>query len=96
MYATIFRINLCSSSSRDRGRAGRSLATALDTLHGFVAFIALEADDGQVAGLCICDDPMTLQEAQTVAAHWQRDRCGPSSAGLQPIAVGKVIVQRGF
>lgn len=101
MHALIFRLDLAgSATSRARGRCGRSLATALGASHGFVAFIALESDDGAVTGLCICVDAEALGEAQRVADAWQRERGGhvqgaPTSA-MQPLIAGEVIVQRGF
>ncbi len=97
MYATMFRIDLHEISSfRDRGRAGRSLATTLGALRGFVAFIALEAGDGEIAGLCIVDDSASIDEVQGLTAQWQRENSAQTGSSNQPIAAGKVIVQRGF
>ena len=55
MHASMFPLDLGrDTSSRDRERSGRALAAALAALHGFVAFIALEAENGVTAGFCIC------------------------------------------
>jgi hypothetical protein len=97
MYATMFRIDLHEICSvRERGQAGRSLATELGALRGFIAFIAFEAGEGHIAGLWISDDLTTLDDGRRVAAQWQREHVGDSASGIQPIAIGKVIVQRGL
>lgn len=97
MYAAIIRLDLGNSRSMlDRGRCGRSLAAALDEVHGFVAFIAFESDEGAVTGLCICGDAAALNEAQRVATAWQRAHCGATSSAVQAFSAGEVIVQRGF
>ncbi len=97
MHASIFRIDFGSCAvTGERWRCGRSLATALNAVEGFVAFIALESEAGVAAGLCICIDATTLDQAQRVADAWQRNSGGHEGTGVQPIAKGEVIVQRGF
>ncbi|MEZ4520185.1 MAG: hypothetical protein R3A46_00880 [Thermomicrobiales bacterium] len=111
MHASIFRFDLGSNTSpRERGRRGRTLATALAAVPGFVAFLALESEAGWLAGLCICIDPAALARAQQVAADWQREHgchSHPSpclawgqdpalGSAMQPLITGEVIVQRGF
>jgi len=101
MYASIFRLDLGSDlSPRDRWKSGRALASALDGLPGFVAFIALEAEDGVLAGLCVCVDAESLEEVRETAEAWQRRRAGqtlpPPCSSIQPLIAGEVIVQRGF
>ena len=101
MHAALFRLDLDSSATpAERASSGRSLAAALSVLRGFVAFIAIEADDGHAAGLCICLDAEALGEARQLAASWQRERGGQvkgaSDCANEPIFTGEVIVQRGF
>jgi len=97
MYATLFYLDLGKSESfRDRGQSGRSLATALAALQGFVAFIAVEAEDGTVAGLCVCADAAALEAARRTADTWQQTQCGSRGSTIQPLMAGEVIVQRGF
>ncbi len=97
MHAAIFDIDLGGcAETRDRWRCGRSLATVLDALPGFVAFIAFESEDGATAGLCICVDAAALIEAQRVAEAWQSERGGQPQSIMRPLFEGEVIVQRGF
>lgn len=105
MYASLFHLDLGSdASSRERDRSGRALATALASVPGFLAFLALETADGGVTGLCICEEAMMLGAVQQVAEEWQRARAGTdtgtrtSTGGepLRPLLTGEVIVQRGF
>lgn len=97
MYASIIRLNLGSNLSLlDRGRCGRSLASALDDVPGFIAFVAFESEEGAVTGLCICADAEALAVAERVASAWQRERGEEASSALQTFSVGEVIVQRGF
>lgn len=97
MHATIFHVDLGDeTSSRDRWRAGRSLATALAGIHGFIAFLMLETDDGATAGLCVCMDAGALEEARQVAEGWQEARSEHSGSAMRALVTGEVIVQRGF
>lgn len=97
MYAAVIHLDLGSNTSMlDRGRCGRSLASALDDVPGFVAFLAFESDEGVVTGLCICVDAMALEEARRVAAAWHCERSGAANFALEAFDAGEVIVQRGF
>lgn len=98
MYASMFRMDLGSeSSARERARRGRSLAAALAALPGFVALIALEADDGMVGGLCMCTDEDALETAHQIAENWQqRELDSATAASLMTCVTGRVIVQHGF
>jgi hypothetical protein len=109
MHASMFSLDLGSSAaSRNRAQRGRALAAALAALPGFVAFIAIEAQDGTVTGLCICVDAEALEVARRKAVDWQREVGGAIHSepahGVRiqdPIAMGalvtgEVIVQRGF
>jgi hypothetical protein len=97
MHASIFRFDLgpCAAP-RERWRCGRSLAQSLNAVEGFVAFIALESETGAAAGLCICIDATTLDQAQRVANAWQREWSEAALSAMQPLFSGEVIVQRGF
>ena len=101
MYAAIILLDLGRSASLlDRGRCGRSLAAVLDGVDGFVAFIAFEAEEGALAGLCICLDMEALDAALLAADDWRRG-CplgdgGRAAPAMQPLITGEVIAQRGF
>lgn len=97
MHAAMFHLDLGDvPGSRERGRFGRALATALNELPGFVAFLAFEGENGTVGGLCICLDAAATTRAVRTAEAWQHDRGGSSMPGLQSLMAGEVIVQRGF
>ena len=97
MYAAMFRLALDGEcASRERCRHGRALATALTRFQGFVAFLALEADDGSVGGLCICMDVDTLDAAHQFAKTWQVEHHDVTRDALPAYVTGKVIVQHGF
>lgn len=97
MYGSIFHFDLGRDASpRDRWRWGLSLAEAIDAVSGFVAFIALESEDGALAGLCICVDAASLAEAGQVAEAWQRAHGGQAGSAMKALIAGEVIVQRGF
>lgn len=97
MHASIFRLDLgCARTARDRWRASRALATALDAVHGFVAFLAIEDEDGAMAGLCIYVDAAALEEIQRAAEDWQREHGGQRPPVIQPLMTGEVIAQRGL
>lgn len=97
MYGSIFPLNLGGDvSARDRGKAGRSLATALSMLHGFIAFLALEAEDGAATALCICSDAATVEQAKQIVDAWHREQGRPVDAQFEPLIAGEIIVQRGL
>ncbi len=97
MHASMFPLDLGrDTSSRDRERSGRALAAALAALHGFVAFIALEAENGVMAGFCICVDAVTLTNAQRLVEAWHRDQIWAAGFSLKPFVSGEVVVQRGL
>ena len=73
MHAALFNLDLgVRLASSERARRGRSLAAALAILPGFVAFIAIEADDGTTTGLCICVNLDALEIARQHVQEWQR------------------------
>lgn len=97
MYATVFRVDLHAISAfQDRVEAGRSLSTTLGTLPGFVAFMALESQQQEMVGLCVCEDLPSIDEAIGLANQWQRTHAGSLESTLQPISTGRVITQRDF
>jgi hypothetical protein len=99
MYATIIRCDLRGiEPSHARGQAGRTLATALSALPGFLAFVALDAEDaaGMVAVLCIVEDRASLAAARRVTARWQQDAVGMAAGGVEELGAGAVIAQRGL
>lgn len=97
MYAAMFPLLLDGeASSRARGQHGRALASALAVLPGFVAFIALEAEDGAVRGLCICADDATLTEAQEFALEWQGEHDDTAVSPIPACIRGRIIVQHGL
>lgn len=97
MHASIFHLDLGTSTApRERWRLGRSLAAALNVVEGFVAFLALETEDGTAAGLCICVDALSLKAAHQVAADWQREHSEQTLPEMQSLITGEVIVQQGF
>ena len=97
MYASMVLLDLDGElSSRERGRLGRTLASELAQLPGFIAFVALETATGSVGGFCICANPVTLAEAQIRIEAWQRDHTGNGEFAFTACATGAVIVQHGF
>lgn len=97
MYATMLHIDLRAiASARDRARTGRSLGKTLAALAGFVAFIAFEADDGDVSGLCICEDLASLENAEQAVVRWQREQAAMPDSSIRAISKGNVIVQQGL
>ena len=101
MHASIFQLDLGDGmTSRERWRAGRALAKVLAGIDGFIAFLAIETDDGSAAGLCVCMDIAALEDARRAMETWQRShREGTQEAApstLQALVTGEVIVQRGF
>lgn len=97
MYATIIRCDLHGiESSHARGQAGRTLATALGALPGFLAFVAVDGEAGMVAALCIVEDRASLTAARRVTARWQQDVVGIATGGVEEIGTGAVIAQQGL
>jgi hypothetical protein len=99
MFATIIRSDMRAlASPAERGRTGRSLATALGALPGFVAFVALDAEGeaGAVAALCIVEDRASLAAAQHRIAQWHTETCGAAEGGVEELGAGAVIAQRGL
>lgn len=97
MYATVFRVDLHAISAfQDRVEAGRSLSTTLGTLPGFVAFMALESQQQEMVGLCVCEDLSSIDEAIGLASQWQHTHTDSPVSEIQPISTGRVIAQRDF
>ena len=97
MYATMVQCAMCvAASPHARGRLGRTLATALGTLPGFVAFVAFDGDAGAVTALCLFEDHLSMADAQRVIARWQRDALATGEIDLRYLCAGDVIVQKGL
>lgn len=97
MYALMFRLDFTDNvPPGGRGRCGRSLATALEALHGFVAFIAFEAENGTLGGLWIGVDSATAEMARNLVDAWYPERGRTAITPFEPLMAGEVIVQRGF
>jgi hypothetical protein len=98
MYATVYQITFTTLASADaRGRTGRSLASALAALPGFLAFIALESEpnSGAVTLLCLFDR-QARYAAECVIARWQQDERASVGPSIQRLGAGAVIAQRGL
>jgi hypothetical protein len=99
MYATIVECDLSAfAPAAGTGYSGRTLATALSALPGFVAFVALdlEAGMGTVAALCLVEERAALEEAERVIARWQREHMDAVEGGTQRLGAGEVIAQKGL
>jgi len=105
MYAAIIQCDMRAIASfHERGRMGRTLATALGALPGFVAFVALNTDTntntdtsaGMVAALCIFEDLTSITAAKRVIARWHTEEIGTGGAGLVEVGAGAVIAQKGL
>jgi hypothetical protein len=99
MYATIIHCDMHAiASAHARGQMGRTLATALAALPGFIAFVALDADTvtGAVAALCIFEEQTSIAPAARVIAQWQHDALGAGAAAIQHLGTGAVIAQKGL
>jgi hypothetical protein len=97
MYATIIHCDIPAGvSPAERSQGARTLATALGALPGFVAFVALAADAGAVAVLCICEDASSMAAANRLAAEWHRAHLGAIGASHTALCTGEVIAQKGL
>ncbi len=99
MYATMIQCDMRAlASAAERGRSGRTLATALAALPGFVAFVALDADgeSGTVAALCIFEDRAQMAAADCAIARWQGEHPATVGTGVRRLGAGLVIVQKGL
>lgn len=97
MYATMLQCAMPAiASSHARGRLGRTLATALSALPGFVAFVAFDGEAEVVTALCLFEDHQSMVAAQPVIAQWQRGDPGAAETDLRYIRAGEVIVQKGM
>lgn len=97
MYATIVRCDMRTvTPPQARERAGRALATSLSAVSGFVAFVAIEGDAGEITALCIVEDQIGIAEATRLTAQWHRDHIGTTGSGLQEIGIGELIAQQGL
>ncbi len=77
MHGALFHLDLgVWATTSERARQGRALAAVLAALPGLVAFVALEAEDGTMSGLCICMDEQALVRARQKADEWQRACAG--------------------
>jgi hypothetical protein len=96
MYATIVRCDLRTiTPSQARECAGRSLATRLSLLPGFVAFIALESEAGDITAVYLVEERMGLAAAERVIAQWQGEEA-VESRGVRRLGAGEVIAQKGL
>ncbi len=98
MYASVIQCDMHAiNSSHERGRLGRILATNLGELSGFVAFVAIDidSDTGSVAALCIFEDHAGLAAADDAIDQWLHEHYA-TGVGIQQIATGALIVQKGL
>jgi hypothetical protein len=99
MYATIVHCDMRTLPTADaRGQKGRTLATGLGALPGFVAFVALDAveETGMVTALCIVENRASLEAAHRHVAQWYVDTFGASGTGVAEVRAGVVIAQKGL
>lgn len=97
MYATIAR--RCATgmgTPAELERAGRALSALVCGLPGFVAYVALEDEDGGIASISIFENRASMEEANQRMAAWQAGGTGaPSPCRLQLVS-GEVIAQKGL
>jgi hypothetical protein len=99
MYATMVRCDLGDHASGEgRWRTVRSLATALGTLPGFVAVVAIETDPaaGAMTAVILVEHQAGLAAAERVITQWQGAQDAPVGRSVQCLGSGEVIAQRGL
>lgn len=96
MYATIWCDAPVAATHEESALAGRALAVRLRALPGFVAYVALAAESGDVAAICICADEQSLAAAHDLIAQAGAAQHAGQDAGPVPMRTGEVIVQKGL
>lgn len=99
MYATIVLCDVHNHTpTLAHGHSGRTLASALAALPGFVAFVTIDmnAGTGAVATLCLMEERAGLVEAERVIARWQEEQSAAVGSGVRRVGAGEVIAQWGL
>ena len=96
MYAAIQRYSPETSVTSDLAPTGRQIAAALQHIAGFVAYVLLDADDGQLLAISLFEDQAGLAQAQRLLRRQAADEPNSFSTKLPLVSSGEVIVQRGL
>ncbi len=96
MHATFRRYEGIAQSTEELLRAGRQLASVLGRLPGFVSYVVLEAGDGVLASVSICETQADLHAADGLLAVWEAEHLEAPVLRPPTITSGEVIVQNGL
>lgn len=77
-------------------RLGRALTADLGRVPGFIACLLLDAGDGAVVSISICEDESSLGEVGRRLADWLTTRLAPAPAEPPRVISGEVIIQKGL
>jgi hypothetical protein len=98
MYASIERYDQADASEEALLPAGRLRADALGRLPGFVAYVLVDAGDGQLLAISLFEDEEGLQAAAELPAlgpGLERESA-TQPTGQPHITQGEVLVQKGL
>lgn len=98
MYASIQRYDNVTALPDELMPAGRRHAAALQRVPGFVAYLLLDAGDGQLMAVSLFEDEADLLAAERVPAldEWLQAERTPPAAGQPRVTRGEVVVQKGL
>jgi hypothetical protein len=96
MYASIRRDEGAASAIEEEVGASRGLMAALDGIPGFISCAVLDAGDGALLSIGICEDPASLEDVNRLLAGWLAAH--PTTPPRRPprITTGEIIFQKGL
>ena len=96
MYVTIRALRAARWRGGAPRAAGRTLAAALSKEPGFVAYLLVETAAGDYAAISVFEDRASQENAERLAARWEREYRAEQSAAAPPATGGEVVAQRGL
>ncbi len=95
MYASVRRDEGVGPAIEEVG-ASRRLMAALGGIPGFVSCSVLDAGDGALLSIGICEDPASLEEVNRLLAGWLTAHLTPPPQRPPCITTGEIILQKGL
>jgi hypothetical protein len=95
MHARIRQYGASRFTPGELLQAGRQMLGAIALVPGFVSFVMLDAGDGRLTSVCICEETTALDAVDTLAATWLAEGVSvePTPSG---VTTGRIVLQRGL
>jgi hypothetical protein len=96
VYASIRRDEGAASAMTEGVGASRGLLAALGGIPGFISCAVIDAGDGALLSIGICEDEASLADVNRLLTGWLATHLTPPPQRPPRITTGEVVLQKGL